>query len=401
MKILLVGPSNRFQSGISTYTIRLANALQENGHEVSVVAFRKLLPRFLFPGAKRVGQSLSVLRFHEGVKVYDEMDYNNPLSWRKARAFLRERKPDALILQWWTSSAAHMHLQLKKAAESLGIPVYVELHEVVDTLEQRIYPIAKYAKVMGPKVIRGNAGYITHSESDKKLVCEAYRLEPGQVTVIPHGNYDHFGPQIAKQDARTMMKVQEGFVFLYFGLIREYKGVPDLIRAFEKLSPEERARSRLLLVGEVWENKEALYAQLAASPAKESITLVDRYVADTEVANFFSMADTVVLPYTRASQSGVAHIAISYGAPLIVSQVGGLAEALADYEGCTFVPPEDDDRLAAAMREALRRGAPATGAAHVAHGRTSWANVTRMYEATLGAAPAAPKVPAAPLAPKV
>lgn len=393
MKILLVGPSNRFQSGISTYTIRLANALDERGHEVSVVCFRKLLPRFLFPGAKRVGQDLSVLRFREGVRLYDGMDYNNPLTWRKARRFLKERAPDALILQWWTSSAAHMHLQLKKAAEKLGIPVYVELHEVVDTLEQRIYPVAKYAKVMGPKVIRGNAGYITHSESDKALVCQAYGLDPAQVTVIPHGNYDHFGPPVRKEDAKVMLRIEEPFVFLYFGLIRDYKGVPGLVRAFERLSPEERARCRLLLVGEVWEGKDGLYAQLRDSPARDRVTLVDRYVADTEVANFFSTADVVVLPYTRASQSGVAHIAIAYGKPLVVSRVGGLAEALADYPGCTFVPPEDEEALARALRDALRRGGD--DVVHVAHGKTSWDNVIGMYDRTLRAPRAAPVAAAA------
>jgi len=109
MRILVVGPSNRFQSGISTYTIRIANALQEAGHDVSVVLFRKLLPRFLFPGRKRVGDSLSGLAFAPGIDVFDGMDYNNPLTWRKAGRFLRARQPEVVLLQWWTASAAHMH----------------------------------------------------------------------------------------------------------------------------------------------------------------------------------------------------------------------------------------------------------------------------------------------------
>lgn len=353
MRVLVVGPSARFQSGISTYTLRLSNALDDAGHEVSVVAFRKLLPTFLFPGAKRVGHTLSALSFNERVRVFDQMDYNNPLSWRKARRFLRREKPDAVILQWWTSSAAHMHLQLKREAEKHGIPVYVELHEVVDTLEQRIYPIAKYAKVMGPKVLSDAAGYITHSESDKKLICDSYGLDPASVTVIPHGNYDHYGAAFRKEDARAILRIDEPYVFLYFGLIREYKGVPNLIRAFEQLPAADRARARLLLVGEVWEQKKELYEQLAASPARDKITLVDRYVPDGEVAKFFSAADAVVLPYTRASQSGVAHIAITYGKPLIVTRVGGLAESMADYEGATFVPPNDEAALAQELQTAI------------------------------------------------
>lgn len=378
MRILLVGPSNRFQSGISTYTLRLANALDEAGHEVSVIAFRKLLPQFLFPGAKRVGQALSSLAFNAKVRSFDEMDYNNPMSWRKARKFLRDQKPDAVILQWWTSSAAHMHLQVKREAEKLGIPVYVELHEVVDTLEQRIYPIAKYAKIMGPKVISGAAGYITHSESDKKLICEAYSMAPSSVTVIPHGNYDHYGAAFRKEDAKAILKIDEPHVFLYFGLIREYKGVPCLIEAFERMPAAERERARLLLVGEVWEHKEELYKQIAASPARDRITLVDRYVPDGEVAKYFSAADVVVLPYTRASQSGVAHIAISYGKPLIVSRVGGLAESMADYAGVTFVEPSDAKTLSDELRNSAQgqtRRVPVQGPPE----KSDWPAVVRHY----------------------
>ncbi len=347
--ICIVGPSKRFLSGISYYTIRLANAMSAEKY-VSVVCFRQLLPTFLFPGKSHVGKNISDLNFSPGIPVFDGMDYNNPLTWVQAYRFLKVQKPDIIVLQWWTSSVAHMQLLLKIFADLLHKPkIIVEFHEVVDPFEESILPIRLYSKMTG-KLLRKNLdAYITHSESDKQLVSERYSIAPEKIHVIPHGLYDQYGELLDIRAARKNLSINDEFVILSFGLIRKYKGIPYLIRAFEQFPSEILEKSRLLIVGEIWEDRKELLDQIKASPFSDRITLVDEYVPDEKVNLYFSAADVVVLPYLRASQSGIAHIAMSFGKPVVVSEVGGLKESMANYEGTFFVPPGDVDSIRKAI----------------------------------------------------
>jgi len=347
--VCIVGPSKRFLSGISYYTIRLANAMSVE-KEVSVVCFRQLLPTFLFPGKSHVGKNISDLNFSPRIPVFNGMDYNNPLTWIQAYHFLKAQKPDIIVLQWWTSSVAHMQLLLKIFAGLLNKPkIIIEFHEVVDPFEESILPIRLYSKITG-KLLRKNLdAYITHSESDKELVAKRYSISPEKIHVIPHGLYDQYGELLDIKEARRNLSIKDDFVILSFGLIRKYKGTSYLIRAFEQLPPKILEKSRLLIVGEIWEDRKELLDQIKASPFHDKITLIDEYVPDEKVNLYFSAADVVVLPYLRASQSGIAHIAMSFGLPVVVSEVGGLKESMANYEGTFFVPPADIDSI----REAI------------------------------------------------
>lgn len=347
--ICIVGPSKRFLSGISYYIIRLANAMSAE-KDVSVICFRQLLPTFLFPGKSHVGKNISNLNFSPEIPVFDGMDYNNPLTWIKAYRFLKAQKPDIIVLQWWTSSVAHMQLLLKIFAGLLHKPkIIIEFHEVVDPFEESILPIRLYSKITG-KLLRKNLdAYITHSESDKELVAKRYSISPEKIHVIPHGLYDQYGELLDIKEARRNLSIKDDFVILSFGLIRKYKGTSYLIRAFEQLPPKILEKSRLLIVGEIWEDRKELLDQIKASPFYEHITLVDEYVPDDKVNVYFSAADVVVLPYLRASQSGIAHIAMSFGKPVIVSEVGGLKESMAKYEGTFFIPPGDVDSIRKAI----------------------------------------------------
>jgi len=111
------------------------------------------------------------------------------------------------------------------------------------------------------------------------------------------------------------------------------------------------SRSRLLIAGEIWEDREAVTQAITNSPYRDRITLVDTYIPDESIPLYFNAADVVSLPYLRASQSGVAHIAMAFGKPIVVSKVGGLEESMADYAGTFFVPPGD----VGAIRDALLR----------------------------------------------
>jgi len=136
-------------------------------------------------------------------------------------------------------------------------------------------------------------------------------------------------------------------------MLRPYKGVKYLLKAFESLPKEVLEDSRLLIVGETWEDNETMRL-ITNSKYKEKITIVNRYVPDDEVSLYFSACDVVVLPYTRASQSGVTHIAMAFGLPVISTSVGGLKESLSRYKGAVFVKPKKVDELVKAIAEVYK-----------------------------------------------
>jgi len=107
LRISIFGPSTRFLSGITYFTIRLSNALVSIGR-IDAILFRHMLPKKLFPGWKRVGKTLTSECFDPRVKVHEMLDWFNPVSWMNACA--RARNTEVLILPWWTSSVAHMYL---------------------------------------------------------------------------------------------------------------------------------------------------------------------------------------------------------------------------------------------------------------------------------------------------
>ena len=345
--VAIVGPSQRFLSGISYFTLRLSNSLADHV-DVQVILFRNMLPKTLFPGSKRVGVPLMESKYREDITIRESLDWYNPFTWMEAA--IRTQRNDITIFQWWTSSVAHMYL----AISLLNIrkrPVVIEFHEVIDPLEGMSVLLRAYSKIMGGLIRDRAACYVVHSESDRNLISQHYRIGLDKIRVIPHGIYDQY-PKIDKNDAKNQLKIREKNVILFFGLLRPYKGVKYLVEAFEQLPPEYIADSRLLVVGEAWEDQESREI-IANYPVKSNITLVDQYIPDKDVSLYFSAADMLVLPYTRASQSGVAHIGMSFGIPIIASRVGGLEESLGKYEGTSFVEPMQPMLLAGAITGAL------------------------------------------------
>ena len=347
-RISIIGPSTRFLSGISYYTTYLSNALSKRSN-VNAVLFRNMLPKFLFPGSDRVGSSLSTIEYSDYVDVDECLDWYNPFTWFKAVKSIKNS--DACIFEWWTSSVSHMYLVIGVLLKIWKVPIILEFHEVVDTLEESILPIRVYSKVMGKLIRNLSSEYVVHSEADRKLVSERYDIQEDKISIMTHGLYDQY-PIIEKENAKNVLNIDSEYVVLFFGLLRPYKGASYLVRAFEALPETIRSKSTLVIAGEPWEDKEVL-TLVKESPYSNKILMFSEYISDEQVPYIFSASDVLVLPYTRASQSGVAHIGISYGMPIIASKVGGLAESLDKYKGTVFVSPQDIQELAAALNDVL------------------------------------------------
>jgi glycosyltransferase involved in cell wall biosynthesis len=341
--VALIGPSQKFLSGISYFTLRLSNALADFS-PVNAILFRNMLPKYLFPGWKRVGTGQVMYHFRQEVRWFEILDWYNPVSWLRGAAIAE--KNDIIIFQWWTSSVAHMYLAISLLNWKKR-PIVIEFHEIVDPLESGFFVLRVYSRLMGTLIRRMASFYVVHSDADLRLVSSHFHIEKDRIRVIPHGLYDQY-EKIDRETAKTLLGIDRRNVILFFGLLRPYKGVKFLIKAFEQLPGDLLDNSQLLIVGEAWEDTESV-SLAETSPARAHISLINRYIGDDEVAKYFSAADVLVIPYTRASQSGVAHIGMAYGLPIIASDVGGLSESLRKYQGTVFVSPGETGQLTDAL----------------------------------------------------
>ncbi len=372
-RVMVVGSGTRFLSGISVYTVRLANALAET-HRVSMVTMSRLLPARFYPGRQRVGTDLADLPHDERVAVFDGIDwYWLPSIIRAVLFFLRHR-PQFVILEWWTGTVLHSYIALALLARLTGARVVVEFHEVIETGEANIPFAKRYVHAVGPILMRLAHGFAVHSAFDRDLALQTWRLGSRRpIEVLPHGPHDHY--QTKEREGAPVREAPAGTCnLLFFGVIRPYKGLEHLVAAFEAIPDAEIDRYWLTVVGETWEGWTLPAEMIEKSPRRSRITFVNRYLTDEELDGYMRGADAVVLPYLRSSLSGPLHVAMGYGLPVVMTDVGGNAEAAQGYGGVVLVPPADPDQLA----QALRRLAELAGT-RFAHPH-SWAQTVAAYE---------------------
>jgi glycosyltransferase involved in cell wall biosynthesis len=369
---LLVGPGFEFLGGVSVYTCRLANALAQR-HDTSVLVLRRLTPGWIYPGHARIGRPLSNLDYDANVTILGQLDWYWGLPILQVLRRLGRNPPGVIVLQWWTAAALHTHLAIAAAGALLGVPVLIEIHEAQDTGEASIPFAAAYCRRFLPLLLSHAAGMVVHNSQDLEMMRRRFgsSIDHLAVEMAPHGPYEHLKARAEQSPEPCDSSVTQ---LLFFGLIRPYKGLEDLLAAFNQMSPEQAGKFRLTVVGETWENWTMPAEMIALSRHRERITFVNRYVSDAEASRFFANADVLVLPYRRGSASGPMHIAMSAGLPIVLYAVGGLVQDAADYAGAVLVPPGD----VAALRDALLKTADHRGQRYA--DRHSWSKTVEAFE---------------------
>jgi len=388
--------------------------------EVSVILMRRLIPRFLYPGKERVGKVLTGLSAADYAPTFDGVDWYLVPSIVRASQFLRRRRPDIVILEWWTGAVLIPYWWLAMLARIRGARIIIELHEDQDTGEAALPVLAGIGAWGLRRLISLASAFVTHSEWDRRRLSGLLGIDQRLLSVIPHGPYSmavavpqESGDYVARSghgsagptssnapaysDAMTALTQNraigeavespserlEGYkstiTILFFGTIRPYKGLEYLVDAFDLLPRDTGTVWRLLVVGETWEGWTLPVVKMKASRHRDEIELVNRYVADDEVVAYFARADVVALPYLRSSASGPLHLTMSVGLPVVITRVGGLVEAAEDYSGTVFVSPQDPEALATALIEA----AALTTVSH--REQHTWADVAEGYKAVFAA----------------
>ena len=378
MKLAFLGPAPPLRGGIVTYYGLLAKALGARGHEVFWASFRRQYPRFLFPGSAQEGQTAAWLD-HPHLPRFVPW---SPLSWWRTCRDLERAAPRAVVIKYWIPFFAPGFWAVTwLLRRRTGVRVIYLLDNVIP---HEKYPLGRFLtrKALG----QGHAYIAQSAQVARDLVAVLPGVGDRPVVEVPHPVYDFGVPGRARPtraEARARLDLPPAArVVLFFGFIKPYKGVTHLIDAAPRLKTRYGDHVRVLIVGDIYGEKQPYLDRVAAGGAGDVIRLVDGFVPDELVESYFVAADLVVLPYVSATQSGIVQIAYNYDRPVVTTNVGGLPEVVRDGHTGFLVPPGDATSLAAAIARFFDEGhAAAFGAAvAVEKQKYSWERMAEAIE---------------------
>ena len=326
MKIAYLSTFYPLRGGIAQFNASLYRALEKDGHHVKAFTFSRQYPGLLFPGSS---QYVTQGDKADPVPALEVLDTVNPLTYVSAARTIRRYAPDLLLMKFWMPyfgpSLGTVARSVKKKATVITVLDNVVPHEkrIGDDALIRYFLKQNHGFVaMSEKVRNDLHGYLPHAE------CILH----------PHPLYDHFGALAVQEAARKRLGVPEGKrVLLFFGFIRDYKGLDVLIRTLALLDDGYC----LLVGGEVYGDFAPYEELIRETGTGNRIVRHIRYIDDGEVPDFFAAADVCVLPYKSATQSGITSIAFHFERPVIATDVGGLKETVVHGEtGLVAAAPE-------------------------------------------------------------
>ena len=371
MKYVVIGPTYPYRGGISHYTTLLCQHLRA-AHEVKFYSFKRQYPALLFPGRTDKDPSRSPLR----ADCEYLLDAWNPLTWLETFRRIKEYRPDALIFQWWVPYWAPAFASIAGFARRFTASRVVFICHNVFPHERSVVDraLVRLALTQGQF-------FIVQSEKD---LHDLKRLLPvAQVRKTAHPIYEALAlaGTLTTEEAQRQLGL-EGNVLLFFGFVREYKGLEYLLKAMPKVMG--RLDAHLLIVGEFWDDKSSYLKLIEELGIAQAVTIVDRYIPNEELGLYFSAADVVVLPYVDATQSGVTKLAYGFEKPVITTSVGGIPEIVKNGETGLIVPPQDSEALGEAIvryfEEDLGARLILNIGAQVQEGAFSWERLVHLIE---------------------
>lgn len=332
--LVLLGPFYPYRGGIAHFLEIMYRGLQNRGHEVKAVTYTRQYPDLLFPGKTQY----ETQNVPDPVPAHRILDTIGPHTWFRTASNIARLKPDAVIYKYWMPFFAPAYGTIARYLRKKDIKSIAVVDNAIPH-ERRPGDIT-----LSRYFLRACRGLITMSESVQEDIKRLGVKAP--VYRIEHPIYNIFGDPVPKTVARAHFSIPDDApVLLFFGFIRRYKGLHVLLESLARVI-EQRPDVLLLVAGEFYDD-EAFYRSLIQKYGlQDNLRLYGDYIPDEEIPYFFSAADLVVQPYVTATQSGVAQIAFHFDKPLIVTNVGGLAEIVPHEKAGLVVPPENPEMLA-------------------------------------------------------
>ena len=336
-KVVIIGPAYPLRGGLATYNERLAKAFQEQGDTVEIITFSLQYPDFLFPGQTQYSTEAPP----HNLQIKALINSVNPVSWVRTGLYLKKSRADFIIFRFWLPFMGPAFGTIARLAAQNKHTRILALTDNAIPHEKRIgdVPFTKY-------FLSACQGFITMSRA---VLQDLEKLQPGKPKVYhPHPLYDNFGAPEPKAAAIKALGLNPAYQYiLFFGFIRAYKGLDLLLEAMT----DERIKAlpvKLIIAGEFYEDSQPYEQIIKKNKLEDRIVRAMEFIPNSRVVHYFCAADIVVQPYKHATQSGVSQIAYHFNKPMLVTDVGGLAELIPDGKA-GYVTPAQPQAIADAL----------------------------------------------------
>lgn len=326
--MVIVGPAYPLRGGISHFNESFCLELIEKGIAAEIVSFYLQYPSVFFPGKTQFEATEREVK----VAVHPDLSSVNPASWHKAAKRIHALKPDVVVIRFWLPFMGISLGSLARLLRRSGISVIGLVDNAVPH-EKR-----PFDRSFSGWFFRHCDAFVALSQ---RVADDLNRLAPGKpVHVHPHPIYDIFGEKSERAQACAELDLDPaGKYVLFFGFVRKYKGLDLLIRAFADRRIRESG-VKLIAAGEFYEDKQPYEDLVRDLGLEDRVEYRDRYIPTARVRHYFCCASIVAQPYRDATQSGVTQIAYQFGRPMLVTDVGGLAEIVPDGKAGFVTAPE-------------------------------------------------------------
>ena len=328
--IVILGTAYPYRGGLASFIEMLARTLGKQGKQVKIITFRLQYPEWLFPGKTQYSESPAP----DGLSIIRMIHSVNPFNWWRVGRYIRRMRPDAMILKYWTPFMA-------PCLGTICRMVSKNRHTVILTQLDNVIPHEKhfYDHILTRYFINSVHGFIYMSQQVKADLDLFTTAKPS--VFAPHPVFSNFGEKVSRDEAcqRLNLTTDKRYL-LFFGLIRDYKGLDLMLDAWANLRKNSMTNDKKLIVaGEFYTDKTKYIQQMERLGIANDVLWHDHFIRDEDVKYYFSAADVLVQPYKSATQSGVTQIAYQFETPVIVTHVGGLSEIVSDEHTGYVVEP--------------------------------------------------------------
>ena len=338
--VIIIGTAYPFRGGgMSTYNERLARAFQQRGDQVIIYTFSLQYPGFLFPGKTQYSSEPAPSDLNIKVAV----NSINPFNWIKVGREINNLRADIVVIRYWMPFMA-------PCLGTIARIIRRNKHSKVVAITDNIIPHEKMpgGSLLSRYFVKSCDGFIAMSRA---VLSDLDKFDKSRPRVFsPHPLYDNFGAAVPKSLSKKQLGLEEGIKYiLFFGFIREYKGLDLLIKAFA----DERFRKlsvKLLIAGEFYVDAKPYLDLIDKLQLKNDIVLRTEFIENNEIVNYFCSSDIVAQPYKDATQSGVTQIAYHFDKPMLTTNVGGLSEMVPDGKVGYVVAPDVNEITEALLR---------------------------------------------------
>lgn len=339
MKIIIVGTAYPYRGGLSAFNERLAYEYLNRGDEVEIYTFTLQYPSFLFPGKTQYSDEPAP----QGLTIHRRINSINPLNWMRVGREIARKRPNLLVTKFWLPFMAPCLGTIERRVRRNHHTRIVSILDNIIPHEHR-----PGDRLFARYFVRSTDAFVAMSRSVLDDLNLFDTKKPRQF--CPHPLYDHYGDILSKDEARRILGLDpDGRYILFFGFIRHYKGLDLLLDAMA--DPRIRQRNiRLIVAGEFYGDSKPYLQQIEQLGIADSIKLCTDFIPDSQVNRYFCAADLVTQPYKSATQSGVTQIAFHFERPMLVTDVGGLAEIVPDGKIGFVVQPDVQQIVDAIVR---------------------------------------------------